>query len=177
MSYSLPVVHLSPYRPIFIYLFALLAVGLIFCPVKLIYCFLILPKALQLNWHLPMYKVLGGLGGKGLELRGQQHVVIISPKKKNIASSYKLNSERLPEQQTAPSIYFFSFSLFYFNIYYPIFWVLKLICNLFYIVIFFHNDDQFLVYVANVLYLFLMYLTIYYKIFERIFSTSWSFHS
>ena len=29
-----------------------------------------------------MYKVLGGLGGKGFELRGSQHVIINSQKKK-----------------------------------------------------------------------------------------------
>ena len=30
----------------------------------------VLPKSLWLNWHLLVHIVLGGLGGKGFELRG-----------------------------------------------------------------------------------------------------------
>ena len=33
------------------------------------YVILYTPKALWLNWHLPMHKVFGGLEGKGFELR------------------------------------------------------------------------------------------------------------
>ena len=29
-----------------------------------------LPNALYLNWHLPMHKVLGGLGGKMIRVTG-----------------------------------------------------------------------------------------------------------
>ena len=52
------------------------------CHCKFAQNFFFLSKVLQLNWYLPMYKVLGGLGGKGFKIRGYQHVVIISPKKK-----------------------------------------------------------------------------------------------
>ena len=38
-------------------------------------------KGLVVQLALPMYKVFGGLGGKGFELQGEQHAVIISQKK------------------------------------------------------------------------------------------------
>ena len=41
-----------------------------------------MPKALQLNQHLSMHKMLGSLGGKEFELWGQQRVCNYLSKKK-----------------------------------------------------------------------------------------------
>ena len=50
-----------------------------------------------------MHKVLGGLGGKGFELRGKQHIVIIS-QKKALSLSYNLpkNKRKTRHRSTYP---------------------------------------------------------------------------